>query len=604
MFQIQIYNQEFNLEHSATEFSNVIQLLAVSEDENGNITSASQIPLHLTIIEGSGEIFVNLNSYTEIDTQISITNSNEVICTLLELSCNNYDFYYSFEDASLVLRGPSASTSIAVLTYATVNGIILDDSFALTGALNSNGIIGIVGGVEEKAKKAQRENMEKVFVPLNSINSSIIETELQDIEVIESLDIIDVLSNLFSDYNTTLSTTPFSNEMYAQTMKFIADELCSDSLNYLEQISELNISLEDINSSINQVNNSKIAQELEEYYSQGSFCYSANLGLKSRINIKNLNSSEKIVDEIEILLEQIENKELIYDSIRFSKRLSSLNEIYVFLLVKDRLSQTKDYLNSSQDFLNQLNEFNLSNTSNENNNSQELNETELLNLAVQQLSFAQERYNTVLLWETLFNDNDNDNSKPATLPLSKAQEICQIYIVDVQTLNQLLNQYEVDFFNDQVENLQELFFQDAYECIYTSLELKGQMNSIVAGNSIENDEDLLFLVSKLQNISISRMEFHSQGQLPLIPYISYEYSKTLQEVGNLQSALRYAYSAVSYAELNILLDSTNKESDNFNIGVIQYQNSSNQELLSYIFLILGVIFLSVNIKIVIGKKYY
>ena len=142
MFQIQIYNQEFNLEHSATEFSNVIQLLAVSEDENGNITSASQIPLHLTIIEGSGEIFVNLNSYTEIDTQISITNSNEVICTLLELSCNNYDFYYSFEDASLVLRGPSASTSIAVLTYATVNGIILDDSFALTGALNSNGIIG------------------------------------------------------------------------------------------------------------------------------------------------------------------------------------------------------------------------------------------------------------------------------------------------------------------------------------------------------------------------------------------------------------------------------------------------------------------------------
>lgn len=362
-------------------FENSIPLLAVNEIE-GEISSASTIPLTLRITRGSGNIFINLNSYTELDTQISITNSQNTICTLLQLPCNEFDFFYTFNGASLILRGPSASTSLGILTYATINEIKLEDSFALTGNLNSNGIVGRVGGTFEKVQEANRRNIQRVYVPFNSLNQSQIEEihTFRNIQVLQELDIVSILENEFPQHNISINQEPFNTELYSQTMQFIAQELCSLSQIYIEELESKNLINDSlISNSLNQYNFSKVAQESREFYSQGSFCYSANIGFKTLLNlysiqtlidnntsysttqneIMNNTSEEKFKLLIRELLEteiselqiKIDEKKERYDPRIFPQTLNNLNDIFVYLLLQNRIFEAQEFLEESLTFL-------------------------------------------------------------------------------------------------------------------------------------------------------------------------------------------------------------------------------------------------------------
>ena len=591
--QIFVYFEKESVLQSQNQilFENSMPLLAVNEI-NEEIVSSSLIPLNLRITKGEGNIFVNLNSYTELDTQISITNSQSTICSLLELPCSEFDFYYTFNDGSLVLKGPSASSSIGILVYSTINGIELDDSFAMTGNLNSNGIIGMVGGVEKKVERAREENFQRVYVPFGSLNETTINesnSKNNNFKIRESLDIIDVLREEFENQNIILQEDNFSLDSYTQTMKFISDELCEISQNYLEIINTNNYSNissnnNEVQTSLNQINNSKTANENGEYYSKGSFCYSANIGLKNLINSKKLISEEEIIKEINELEEEISKKKREYNPKLFPMTLNSLNDIYTYLLLSNRIYETEEFLNQSKTSLN-----NALNT----NKNESLNTTQNQNdftTTIQQLSLAQERFTTVEQWEEVFKTS---SQKQAQLPYSRAQEICRLYISENKVLNELMKQYSIDVFNEQIKELDLLYSQNPYLCIFNGMQTKGRMNTVIVGNSM-NSNDVEKLIKEFQAIAQSRMKFKSQGGVPLIPYISYEYSNTLLEVGNTQSALKFAQLALAYSELNILLDDSSNlinANDYFKSDLTPYQENQLEELtfiqnLSYTFLIL------------------
>lgn len=594
-----------------TLFENSIPLLAVNEVDE-KIVSSSVIPLSLKITQGEGNIFVNLNSYTELDTQISITNSQDTICSLMELPCSDFDFYYTFDDASLVLKGPSASSSIGILVYSSINGIKLDNSFAMTGNLNSNGIIGMVGGVAQKVDRAKSENFQRVYIPYGSLNESKLQefnSRFSRFEVVESLDIINILKNEFSEMNISLSREKFNTDSYTQAMKFISDELCEISNSYLEIIDENNYTEIDVNNSeiggsLNQINNSKIANENEEFYSRGSFCYSANIGLKNIINSNELNSEQKIRKEIELLEEKIEQKKRQYNPQLYPMSLNSLNDIYTYLLLSNRIYETQDFLNQSRESLKSLTQLASNESSNKtlNKTLEEINQTHNNTIAqnisnseadftavIEQLSLAQERFTTVQQWEQVFKTS---NTKKAQLPFNRAQEICRLYITENQVLNELMIQYSIDIFNEQIEELEEFSSENPYLCIFNGMQIKGRINTILLGNTM-NLEDVESLVKEFQNIAQSRMEFKSQGGLPLIPYISYEYSNTLLNVGSSQSALQYIQLALAYSELNILLDESSNlisSQDYFDSELTPYQEEQLDYLstiknISYVFLL-------------------
>ncbi|MFP4401790.1 MAG: S16 family serine protease [Candidatus Nanoarchaeia archaeon] len=590
-FQAQSMSSEKN---SSIVFENTIPLLAVGENREGEIVSSSQIPLRLKIVEGDGNVFVNLNSFSELDTQISITNSHYTVCTLLQLNCNSFDFYYTFEDASLVLKGPSASTSIAALTYATLNFIEIDNSFALTGSLNTNGVIGVVGGIDEKVNLASNLNFETVYVPFNSVSSELRDEieSTSSLSIVEDFDIISVLQDIFPEEQESLMLPleEFSTDDYTDVMRFIGSELCEISQDYITQLESYNTTNSTlVENSNEQYNYSNQAFESGEFYSQGSFCYSANLGFKTYLNQQELESIDDIQYEIRQINTSIQSKKKKYDPIVYPQTLTTLNDIFVYLLVSDRIAQSSNFMESAQERIDTYENRSLNDSVSE----EQLNS--LKNQATQQLSFAQERFTTIEQWEEVF---DSTSSQQTRLSHSRAREICQLYISQTQVSEQLLQQYSIDVLSDEIDELSELLDDHPYRCIYSGMDLKGRINTMFLGAENSNQTLVNTALEELQMIAMSRMEFKSQGEVPLIPYVSYEYSKSLQEIGNSQSAILYVNNALAFSELNILLSNQpSSTTDEISSSLLKYQQQklseqSSIQQYSYLFIVLALGFMA------------
>ena len=139
------------------------KLLAVHE-ENGNY-QGSDADLFLEIREGRGRIFLETIPLTKIDTQISTRFAKEVACSHFNLDCEKYDFIYTIRAKSNIIGGPSAGASIAALTTIAVLDLDYDKNIAVTGTINSGGIVGPVGGVKEKVEAASKAGLKKALIP-------------------------------------------------------------------------------------------------------------------------------------------------------------------------------------------------------------------------------------------------------------------------------------------------------------------------------------------------------------------------------------------------------------------------------------------------------
>jgi PDZ domain-containing secreted protein len=61
--------------------------------------------------------------------------------------------------------GPSAGAAITVLTVAVLDGKKIDQQTAMTGTINSGGVIGPVAGIEQKVSGAKAAGMKRVLIP-------------------------------------------------------------------------------------------------------------------------------------------------------------------------------------------------------------------------------------------------------------------------------------------------------------------------------------------------------------------------------------------------------------------------------------------------------
>lgn len=144
--------------------ASTVNLLAVVE--NGNNSMGSIAKMKVDVRAGQGDVFLNTYPFARIDTQVSARIANKVACTYAN-GCNNNDFFYSIQLNSPSIGGPSAGAAISLLTAANLNGDTIDPDFAVTGTINSGGMIGPVGGVEPKVKAAIKAGMKKIAVPFS-----------------------------------------------------------------------------------------------------------------------------------------------------------------------------------------------------------------------------------------------------------------------------------------------------------------------------------------------------------------------------------------------------------------------------------------------------
>lgn len=531
-------------------FSNEVSLLAVHENEKNEIKSGSIVGLKLTIKPGSGESYVKLNNLKETDTQISIINSQKIACNLFKLNCNEYDFYYEFsDDSALVLKGPSGSTAIAILVAKTIKKEKIDKNTVITGSLNSGGLIGVVGGIDQKIKIAQENDFKKVLIPIFS-NYNITNTT---IEIVPVIDIIEAYNN-YNGKKYSLKSIKTNSTNYTILMKELAQNLCDRTQIINSKINNSNIipnkSIEIFyNRAINSYNNSIKAHNNSNYYSQGSFCFNSNINYRTVLEIQKNLSLENRTIELNKLYINISNKIIELNSEKYLKKIQTINDFYVYLLLTDRLEESKKLIENAKDIkvIPQINQSN----STINLTFKKLNTENILRQKNSLYSYALERFQTVIVWEKFITHQDTK------IKFSK-EDIniaCEKINREIAIKEELLSKYEFNYFNDLISEQKKLNspFENKYLCIYKGLELTGRINTIL--NSIGvNESELNEYTSKVNEITKTRINHNSNGNFQLIPTIYQEYSNELLIQNDSQSSLLYSNFALSYADLNLYID--------------------------------------------------
>ena len=129
-----------------------MKLLAVREI-NGTYVGGSA-DLFLEVQPGTGRVFLETFPLTKMDTQISTRFAKEIACNYFELDCEQYDFIYTIKSTSSIVGGPSAGAAIAALTTMVMSDLEMEKEMAVTGTINSGGIVGPVGGLKAKVEAA------------------------------------------------------------------------------------------------------------------------------------------------------------------------------------------------------------------------------------------------------------------------------------------------------------------------------------------------------------------------------------------------------------------------------------------------------------------
>lgn len=148
-------------ERNITVSSAQINLPAVDQDGNGVVT-----PLIVQAKAGDGKVLANIEKLLFwTDTQQSIQIANMVAADITGLNLSRYDLTYTVESDSVLIGGPSAGSALAVATIAALENKNIRTDVMMTGTLDSDGRIGDVGGILEKAEAARDVGVKTFLVP-------------------------------------------------------------------------------------------------------------------------------------------------------------------------------------------------------------------------------------------------------------------------------------------------------------------------------------------------------------------------------------------------------------------------------------------------------
>lgn len=121
---------------------------------------------------GSGRVLVNTIPKIGIDIQTSVRTGVKVAEEITGVSLGKTDVILTIKASQNVkiVDGPSAGAAITVALIATIRHQSLSKDIYMTGTINSDGSIGTVGGILEKALAAAQNGSKYFFVPKGQAN--------------------------------------------------------------------------------------------------------------------------------------------------------------------------------------------------------------------------------------------------------------------------------------------------------------------------------------------------------------------------------------------------------------------------------------------------
>lgn len=494
-----------------------IPLLAVSVGNDGNFTG-SVANLLLDIKPGVGRIFIDTYPFTKLDTQFTTRYANEFACNYAKKKCENYDFFYTIKAGSAIVGGPSAGAATTLLTVAMLNEKEIPSNIAITGTIGSGGIIGPVGGVEEKIIAAQKKGITTIYVPKIGLNLSNVSFTARIVPVNNFDELYyDLFGEKRMDYINIMPS-----EMYIDTMKQISENLCSDAKNM-----RINVSNSSFNDLGDELYNKSFAEILSaDYYSAASYCFGASSQFQTQ-KVLLLNDSEIKNQVLELSLKYFNVSNEIN-----SKKIMSFTDLQAYMVTTQRLTETADSLFK-------------------------INATNITLEDKRNLAYAIVRLNSAIYWSEFFSLENNENfafddSALFNSCLSKLNEV-EGYLNYVKDYLDL----PLSSTAQELEKAYDDYYSGNYAlCLFKAIKSKADADLILSTMGIKQDDITNLVVEKEKIARNSIGDSIEKGIFPILAYSYYTYGQTLNESDIYSSLLYYEY-ASAMSDISIYFEKKN-----------------------------------------------
>ncbi|MDE1824101.1 MAG: hypothetical protein KGI00_04885 [Candidatus Micrarchaeota archaeon] len=121
--------------------------------------------ISLNVTPGTGSVVVNGASSVGSDTRISAETAATYASAYLGIDERNYNFTYTINASGINVSGPSAGLAFTLLAVYGLQGKQLPSNFSVTGTIEADGAVGLVGGVYDKATAVKKGNLGYLIVP-------------------------------------------------------------------------------------------------------------------------------------------------------------------------------------------------------------------------------------------------------------------------------------------------------------------------------------------------------------------------------------------------------------------------------------------------------
>ena len=501
-------------------------LLAV-QGENGTM-QGSTADLFLETREGRGRVFLETFPLTKIDTQISTRFAKEIACNYFDLRCDETDFIYTIKSSSSIIGGPSAGAALAALTTTNVLGMGIDEKVAVTGTINSGGLIGPVGGLQDKIGAAADAGIKTVLIPSGSREFQNITNRTIDlveygkelnITVVEVTDLNDVVEHFTGVRLLAEQPELEADPDYVRIMKGLNDILCGRNEELRSELSEFTLNASDVEDIENRTTRAKEAQDEESYYSAASYCFGLNIKLR-RLLYENQNLSDaKIKAKAGNLEVQIERLD---DEVR-ERKLETITDLQTFSIVVERLNEAKVAL-------------------------EDIDEEGGAAL----LAFAEERFFSAKSWMAFF-------EMPGAVFVIDEEVLKASCVEKVQEAKERF-QYASLFLRDlggiesDIRLAESVGNEGEYVlCLIKASQAKAEANTILSTIGVGRENIVKIVDNKIEALEGFIPRIISKRAFPILGFSYYEYAQSLKKYDDLL-ALLYSEYALELSNLDIYFE--------------------------------------------------
>ena len=525
-----------------------MKLLAVSDTQNGEVGGIAD--LYLEISPGTGRVFLETFPLTRLDTQISTRLAKEIACDYADADCSKYDFFYTITADSPIIAGPSAGAAITALTFSLIRDVPLDKSTAITGTINSGGLIGPVGGLKAKIEAASKSGINKVLIPLGEAidgknitiagNETRQENETFDLEGLRkkySMEIIEISTidealfeftgKRFREKKANLTIS----QNYKDTMKLLAVQLCSRSTGLRDETANFAVDNKTERIKENAINLSKKGKESFEksrFYSSASYCFGSNVEF-NYLSLLQQNLTEKgIVEKVQNLKEDAAK----FESGIENEKLKTITDLESYMVVKERLKEADDFLDIAFESISDKNS------------------------SLHNLAYAEERISSARSWSQFL----KNTGKEFNLNQDIIKNACRTKLAEVEERLQYVQLYLPQSLEGTRKEL-SYAYQDLedgnYElCLFRASKAKANVDTVLSVFGVTTDNVKTVVNNRLEIAERNLIEETEEGVFPILGYSYFEYANSLKD-SDIFSALLYSGYALELSSLDIYFKNTN-----------------------------------------------